>query len=78
MTKLKRILEDKRIYLGVNKVDFVSKYLKIAYPTYQTLIGENRDINNIQMDTLNKISRYLGISNVELLRLARLEEKNKS
>lgn len=75
MTKLKRLLEDKRIDLGVNKVDFVSKHLKIAYPTYQTLIGENRDINNIQMDTLNKTSMYLGISNAELLRLAKEEEE---
>lgn len=74
MTKLKRLLEDKRIDIGVNKVDFVNKHLKIAYPTYQTLIGENRDINKIQMDTLNKISGYLGISNAELLRLAKEEE----
>ena len=50
MTKLKRLLEDKRIDIGVNKVDFANKYLKIAYQTYQTLLGENKDIHNIQMD----------------------------
>lgn len=74
MTKLKRLLEDKRIDIGVNKVDFANKYLKIAYQTYQTLLGENKDIHNIQMDTLNKVSSYLGISNAELFRLANEEE----
>lgn len=73
MNKLEMIFENKRINLGINKVDFVNKHLKIAYPTYQTLIGENRNINNIQMDTLNKVSNYLGISNTELLKLAREE-----
>lgn len=73
MNKLEEIFENKRINLGINKVDFVCKELGITYPTYQTLIGSHKDLSKLQINTLNKISNYLGISNTELLKLAREE-----
>lgn len=73
MNRLEEIFENKRIDLGINKLDFVYNELGITYPTYQTLIGKHKDLSNIQINTLNKVSNYLGISNTELLKLAKEE-----
>lgn len=72
MNKLQFILEQKRIDLGLSKLDFVKSQLHISYQTYQALIKtlpKNKNVDKIQINSLNKVSKFLGISNSELIKL---------
>lgn len=72
MNKLQFILEQKRIDLGLSKLEFVKSQLHISYQTYQALIKtlpNNKNIDKIQINSLNKVSKFLGISNSELIKL---------
>ena len=72
MNKLQFILEQKRIDLGLNKLEFVKSQLHISYQTYQALIKtlpKNKNVDKIQINSLNKVSKFLGISNSELIKL---------
>ena len=70
MNKLQFILEQKRIDLGLNKLEFVRSQLHLSYQTYQALIKTlPKNVDKIQINSLNKVSKFLGISNSELIKL---------
>ena len=70
MNKLERMLEDKRMLLGMNKADFAANELKISYRTYQVLI---KNPESLQIGKLNSVANYLGINNLQLIDMAKKE-----
>jgi len=70
MNKLEKTLEDKRLFLGMTKIEFATKELDMTYPTYMSLI---KHPESIQISKLNFVSNYLGVDNIQLIEMSKKE-----
>ncbi|MFA6874884.1 MAG: hypothetical protein WCR16_04695 [Bacilli bacterium] len=70
MNELEKKLEEKRIESGLSVANFAKDKLGITFVTYKSFL---RNPESSQIVTMNKVSSYLGIGNLELIDMSKKE-----